>query len=304
VSFKDVRAALDVEWKKPLGSLLTSTTGAHFSREKDYQSAGANVKFSVDLDHRLTTLTAAAGFNRDGVFPQGGAPVGLTDGSALIGTGSQSKHVTSGLVGISHVLTRRWMVAVNAAHTAESGYLTEPYKVVSLLDRRTGFTVGQLTEKRPSTRNRSDILTNSVYHLTDDVLYLTYRYYWDDWGVRSNTFDVKYRHELEDNRYLQPHVRFYSQTPAEFFQFGLIKGLPAPNFATSDYRLGPLRTLTIGTTYGFQLADYPGEFSLRAEYIRQWGDGHPADAVGVQRTFDLFPSLSIGSLTAGYSIQF
>jgi hypothetical protein len=43
---------------------------------------------------------------------------------------------------------------------------------------------------------------------------------------------------------------------------------------------------------------------VRAEYIRQWGDGHPGDVVGVQRTFDLFPAVSIGSLTAGYSVQF
>ena len=34
------------------------------------------------------------------------------------------------------------------------------------------------------------------------------RFYRDDWGMRSNTFDLKYRDELEDGAYLQPHIRY------------------------------------------------------------------------------------------------
>ena len=38
--------------------------------------------------------------------------------------------------------------------------------------------------------------------------------------------------------------------------------------------------------------------------MRQWGDGHPADAIGVQQAVDLFPSLDTFTLVAGYSVQF
>jgi hypothetical protein len=303
-SFKDIRGALDLEWQKPFWGRLTSTTGAHASREKDYQSLGANAKLTADLMQRLTTLTVGAGFNRDGVFPVGGTPVGLSDGSILLGTGSNPKRVASAMAGVSRILTRRWMMAVNASRAFERGYLTEPYKVVSLLDANSGVTVGQLTEQRPATRDRADVLVSSIYHLTQDVLYLSYRYYWDDWGVRSNTVDLKYRRELQDHTFLQPHLRFYRQSAADFFTFGLIQGAAVPDIATSDFRLGPLRTMTLGATYGFHLADYPGEFSVRAEYMRQWGNGHPPDAVGVQRDIDLFPALDIGSLIVGYSVQF
>jgi hypothetical protein len=302
--FKDTRGSLDLEWQKPLGTLFKSTAAGHFSREKDYQSLGASAKFSLDLMHRLTTVTAGGGFNRDGVFPVGGTPVPLSDGSTLLGTGSNSKRVTTGMVGVSRVLTRRWMMAVNASRTLERGYLTEPYKVVSLVDPDSGVTVGQLTEARPSTRNRTSVLASSVYHLTTDVLYSSYRFYWDDWGVRSHTVDLKYRHELGDQAFVQPHLRVYTQTAADFFGFGLLKDSPLPASATSDYRLGPLRGVTLGATYGFHVPDYPGEFSVRAEYLRQWGDGHPRDAVGVQRQLDLMPPLDIGSLVIGYTLQF
>jgi hypothetical protein len=302
--FKDTRGVLDLEWTAPFARRFTSTVGTHFSREKDYQSLGADGKLSVELLQRLVTVTVGGGYNRDRVFPVGGTPVPLSDGSTLLGFGPNPKRVATGLVGISRVLTRRWLVGVDASRMQERGYLTEPYKVVSLLEADTGSPVGELTDKRPGTRRRTDVLASSVYHLATDVFYSSYRYYWDDWGVRSHTLDLKYRRELQRESYLQPHVRLYTQTPADFFRFGLIRGSPLPEFATSDYRLGPLHSATLGATYGFRIPRRPGEVTVRAEYMRQWGDGHPRGAVGAQRGLDLFPPLNVASLVVGYSVGF
>jgi hypothetical protein len=312
-TFNDTRVGIDAEWMKPVGR-FSSTLGGHFSREKDYQSLGANAKLTLEFMHRLTTLTLGGGYNHDSVFPQGGITAGLgpvpvrsseeEDEGGGTGTSSSAKQVANGLVGLSRVLTRRWLVGFNASRTVESGYLTEPYKVVSLVDGSTGYTTGELTEKRPDTRKRSSVLANSVYHLSDDVLYVSYRYYWDDWQVRSHTADLKYRHELTSGSWLEPHLRYYAQTAASFFGYGLVANAPLPEFATSDYRLGGLSTMTAGATYGFRLASAPGEWTARAEYMAQFGEGHPQEAIGVQRTFDLFPTLHIASLVIGYSIGF
>jgi Protein of unknown function (DUF3570) len=301
-SFRDTRVALDADWQKPFG-LITPVLGGHFSRERDYQSIGGNSKFSLSLLHHLTTLTAGAGFNRDDVFPTGGTRLPLSDSTVIIGTGWNAKRVNGGMVGISQILTRRWLLGVNGSLSVEDGYLTEPYKVVSLMDPSSGITVGQITENRPSRRDRRDILTSSVYHLTRDVLYLSHRYYWDNWGVHSNTLDLKYRGELGDSAYLQPHLRYYSQSPADFFKFGLIQGVALPAFVSSDERLGPLRTATLGATVGFTTPGTRGEWTIRAEYIRQFGKGHPNNVVGVQRDFDLFPAVNIGSLVVAYSVS-
>jgi hypothetical protein len=301
--FKDLRGALDLGWQKPLW-LFTPALGAHASREKDYQSLGADAQLSVDLMQRLTTVTAGAGYNEDRVFPVGGVTPGLSDPALGPVEESQPKWVTSALAGISRVLTRRWMVGINAARIYERGYLTEPYKVLSVVDPTTGIPQGSLTEKRPASRDRRSVLGNSVYHLTRDVLYLSYRYYWDDWDVKSHTVDARYRRELGSDNYLEPHVRLYAQTAARFFRSGLVQGEPLPDFASSDYRLGLLRTATVGATYGFRLPSSPGEWSVRAEYIGQFGEHHPKDAVGVQSTYDLFPATNIGSLVVGYTVTF
>ncbi len=301
--FKDTRVALDGGWTKPFKS-FTPTLGGHFSREKDYQSIGANGKLSIDFMHRLTTLTLGAGYNRDEVFPVGGTTAGFTDPSLIIGTGSDPKRVTTGMVGLSQVFTRRWMMAMNLSRTHEQGYLTEPYKLLSLVDGTTGLTVGELTEKRPSTRDRTSVLVNSVYHLTENVIYTSYRYYWDDWDLRSHTLELKYRNVLADNTFLEPHLRYYTQSSSSFFKSNLIQGDPLPEFATSDYRLGPLTTVTLGATYGFRPRGSPGEWTVRLEYIGQLGDHHPNDAVGALRQYDLYPTVNTGTVVIGYHLDF
>jgi hypothetical protein len=302
--FHDARGVLDLAWQKPFGNWLTTSLGTHVSREKDYQSLGANGKVSLTFMHRLTTVTVGGGYNRDGVFPRGGTRAPLADTTVIIGTGTNPKYVSTVLLGASRILTRRWMVGVDVSRTYERGYLTEPYKVISLVDPETGDPTGTLTEKRPATRSRRDVLASSVYHFEADVLYATDRYYWDDWGIRSNTVDLRYRHELERHRYIEPHVRYYIQTRANFFRYYILDGGPVPDFASSDVRLGPLQSVTLGATYGFKVPDQPGEWRIRGEYMRQWGKAHPQEAFGSQRLTNLSPPVGIGSLVVLYSVKF
>lgn len=302
-SFKDQRFGLDADWIKPLGKYFTSTIGGHFSTEKDYRSLGINGKVSIDLMNRLTTLTIGGSYNNDSVSPVGGTPIGLSDG-LLVTPGGNPKHVKNLMLGLSRIITRRWLLGLTASRTLEDGYLTEPYKLISIVDPITGVPLEQLTDNRPSTRNRTSLLLNSAYHLTNDVVYMSYRYYWDDWNLHSNTFDMKYRHELGSGKYIEPEFRLYRQSAASFYTIGLIEGEPLPEFATADYRLGRLNTMTVGASFGFRVPGTPGEFSVRGELIRQTGDGHPPEAIGVQQQFDLFPPLVVGTAVVSYSFGF
>lgn len=323
-TFEDLRTAVDLGWVEPLGTMLSVTTSAHYSREQDYASLGGGLKSSVELPGRRITLTLGGGYNRDRVFPSGGTPMGLAPDSDPRAPGDNPKQVTTGLVGLSHVVSRRWLLGVTASESREQGYLTDPYKVVSLVDPATQLPVAQVTEKRPATRTRDDVLGSSVYHLDHDILYVNYRYYWDDWGVRSHTLDLKLRHVLGVASWVQPHVRVYGQAPAWFFVYGLTHGPPLPEFASADERLGPLRTTTFGGTYGFHVPGSRGEFTLRAELLYQWLVGHPpqpdeaasgggggddnlrrAIAAGDNGTDDgRHLGTSIGTLLIGYTVPF
>jgi len=306
----------------PLGLGFAIGASGHVSRERDYRSTGGTATLTLECMQKLTTFSAGGGVNHDRVNPIGGTPVGLDSTGALTGVAFNAKTVTSVQVGVSRILTRRWMIAVNANRDRETGYLTEPYKVLSVVDPATGTpTATQLKEKRPDERDRKDALLNTVYHLTNDVAYASYRYYWDDWGVRSSTFDLKYRVNLGDHAFVQPHVRYYAQNAATFYRAELLQGEPVPAFASSDERLGVLHTVTYGLTYGWPVRKGPGQVFVRAEYLRQTGGkgrsdtGSPggdaarlgtnaATAVVGPVTSIARPPLGIGTVLLGYSTSF
>jgi hypothetical protein len=319
--FRDRRWAVDGDARLPLTSLLSTTLSGHYSSEKDYRSLGGGAKLAYDLDHRRITVTVGAGYDDDQVTPVGGTPPGLSD-SDIRDSSPQAKRVQSGLLGVARVMSRRWLLSLTASRAREDGYLTEPYKVVSTIDTTSGEATGQLTEQRPDQRGRNSLLAGSVTAIGDDVLHLSYRYYWDDWSLDSHTIDLMYRHDTGPHTWIQPHVRYYAQNPASFYTTGLIAGAPLPPFASSDYRLGPLRTMTVGATFGFSVAGSGGEWSIRPEYIRQSlagaphqegeGSGEPEEEDGGARiaasvpsalSLDL-PPLDILSIVVAYSRRF
>jgi hypothetical protein len=326
-TFKDLRRAGELSWSVPVGTLFQGGADAHYSREQDYESIGAGGSASLDVLHRLVTLTVGGGYNKDQVFPIGGTPIPLVDASTPRVPGRNDKDVGSWLVGLSRVVSRRWLVGGNLTLTRESGYLTEPYKVISLIDPATDLSQAQLTESRPSTRDRRAALASAVYHQDANILYLEYRYYWDDWRVRSHTIDGRYLIALPSGSHVTPHLRIYTQESADFYAPKLDKNAPLPEFASSDYRLGPLNGVTFGASYGFRMPNSPGEWTVSAEYIRQWGRGpafpssnpqgggsgvgdqRPAQPAAAQaatdpQPIDTIPPLNIGSVVIGYTLHF
>ncbi len=124
----------------------------------------------------------------------------------------------------------------------------------------------------------------------------------DDWSIASDAVEGRLRWNFGNGKYLQPHVRWYHQTAADFYHRWLVDGAAAPAHASADYRLGDMTTWTFGLMYGTPLSD-GRELTLRAEYYRQTGDGHPAEAFGALRNFDLFPAVDAYIVQVGFNFH-
>ncbi len=300
----DVRLAVGVDWEHELNRLVRNAMSANFSTERDYLSLSVSDTVSRDFNNRQTTLSAGLGLTLDVIKPEGGAPVGLqlTNQPA---TGEleddNQKTAVDVLIGVTQVLNRNTLTQLNYSHTTSSGYLTEPYKILSVVDG-TGSTLDYRYEKRPDTRNSDSLYWKLQHQLTEDVIYFSYRYFQDDWGIRSHTMDLKYRYELPSGNYLQPHYRRYQQTAADFYRHSLVDNTALPNYASADLRLGEMTGSTVGLKFGMPLGS--GEFNVRVEKMTQSGESHPADAVGLQRNYDLYPTLDATIVQIGYSTLF
>jgi len=304
--FEDTRTAISASWERVLNRLFRLKLGADVSTEDDYDSVGLNASLSRDFNDRLTTLTIGAAITQDTISPSGGTPIegSATDGLTISTQSSEEEKSTTDLiVGVTQILSRTTLMQLNYSYSLADGYMSDPYKLVSEVDAVTGDTSGYRYEKRPDSRVRQSINWAAAHHLTEDVIHLSYRYFWDDWGIDSHTFDLKYRYELSSGHYLQPQVRYYMQSAADFYRHSVVDSEAVPQYLSSDQRLGEMSSYTIGLKYGFPVFT-DGTLSLRVAYMQQSGDSSPSSAIGSQKQQDLFPTLEAVIVNVNFNIPF
>lgn len=334
-SFKDTRFALDAAWSQPFARWYTFTAGLGLSTEFDYQHLGANFGLTRDFNQRNTTLSLALALGKDQIEPVGGLPVpfatmpdvvddddegedeGEDDGEEIPGRAgdSEDKDVLDVLLGVTQVLGRHTLLRVNYSYSDSSGYLTDPYKVLTVADPVSGEpvirtpppgTVGPgsvyLFEHRPDSRTRQGLYTELRHDFSGKVLQVGYRYSTDDWEIDSHTLEGRLRIPLGESGYLEPHLRYYTQTAASFYRYSLPDGEPLPAYASADARLADLDAYTVGLKYGRQTTR-GNEWSARLEFYQQAGSVPAEGLIGNQAANVQMPDFSAVILQFGYHFK-
>jgi hypothetical protein len=140
------------------------------------------------------------------------------------------------------------------------------------------------------------------YFMDGKVLDVSYRYMTDDWDIDSHTVDLRLRWPVGDTSYFEPHLRFYTQTEAEFYQTSVIDGALVPVlYASSDYRLGNFDAITVGLKYGWQTRS-GNDMSVRLELYQQRGDIPGDRLIGNQVGLVEYPDLD--AIIFQYSYRF
>jgi hypothetical protein len=319
-NFKDTRVALSGNWQQALGDSMRWSAGFSGSDEMDYLHLGLDGRLERDFNRRNTTVFVGAAYGRDEVSPLGGAPVGLSPMLRSQGGGEddegdegggETKDVIDALVGVTQILSRRSLLEVAFSYSKNDGYLTDPYKILSVVDPVTGQPVPgpvgsrlnlYLHEQRPDTRAKTSAFVEWRYAFDRDSMAVNYRFMDDDWGIGSHTVDARYRWNISEDTYLEPHLRYYTQSAADFYRTVLFAGALLPQFASADYRLADNETYTGGFKFGHRTER--GEFSVRLEYYHQTAKPSPGSAVGDLAGFDLVPPLSAVIAQFGYKFSF
>ncbi len=325
-TFKDTRYSLDGSLTQPLDRLTSAVFGAHLSTEHDYTSLGTNIGLTRDFNRKNTTVSGSAAFSHDLVRPLGGAPTPLTplaaatnddgggeregvDGEEGRGSGpGMGKNVFDAVLGLTQVLDRKTIVRVDYSFDHTSGYLNDPYKLLSVVQGPSasdpGEPVAYLYESRPGSRAKQALYAEIRRYIGGHTVDVSYRYFWDDWGIKSQTVDLHYRLPLTAGHALEPHFRWYRQTGADFYRTFLVDGSSLPAHASADYRLAPFHAITVGLQYFFPIQQ--GMYlSLGVEYYRQAGDiSPPPSSFGVLSRHNLFPDMDAAMVRLGFSHDF
>jgi len=304
-NYSDQRVAVAADWQLPLTRLTRASFGGKFSYEDDFLSASVSASLEHDFNQKNTTVSFGVSDESDSLHPIGGTPAPGSDYLLFDKTGHKSKNGVAILLGVTQVMNRRWLAELNLSVDRFTGYLTDPYKIISVIDG-SGGTTGYLYENRPDARTRKSAYLENRVGWEQASAALSLRYMTDDWGVHSETAQLRVRLWLnEKNHYVEPTLRWYQQTAANFYT-PWISSTAAEDVtdASADSRLGALRALTYGVKYGMKLDDRTGrigsEFSVRAEYYQQTlENGIPGP--GTLQGLDLYPDLKAFLIQVGFS---
>lgn len=309
-SFRDTRVAGYVSWTEPFADDWSATAGLSFSTEYDYQHFGFNGSMSREFDNGNTTVSAGVAYASDELDPEGGVPIplapmlGVDDKSNKVQT-TEDKTVTDLLVGLTQIINEYMIAQINYSYSKSDGYLNDPFKIVSVLEPTGDPAPGPdnlylyLFENRPDKRAKHSLFFKLKSYVGGGALDTSYRFMTDDWGIDSHTLDARYRFNLGSRHYLEPHLRWYDQSAADFYRVNLSAAEPAISEASADYRLADFTGLTIGLKYGFRIGQNQ-EVSTRVEWYNQNGDS-PLE--GVPSTENVHPDLDALIFQLSYRIH-
>ncbi len=300
--FRDQREAIDLGYSSQLNADTSLSGGLGGSVERDYTSLTGSLGGARDFNHKNTTLSASFNFEYDLSRPYFGTPTPLTVMSGDPKGPSASKRVYNVVLGVTQVMTRRWLLELNYSYGSTQGYQTDPYLIISVVDP-TGAPLEYLYESRPNTRTRESVYMDNRIAVGPTFADLTARYYWDSWGIKSVTVGASDRIPLIGGLYVEPEGRYYDQTAASFFHNYLLSTQPIPTYASSDSRLSKFSAVTAGARIGLKVGS-TGELYLEGERYIQTGVNHPAGAPGALAMENLFSGVSATSFVLGYTFAF
>ncbi len=228
-SITDRRKAYDASLTRKYGEVSENTFGVSFARsdEKDYESKAYGLNATFDFNERNTTLALGLGSRNDRVMS-------VTDKTL-----DRARDAKEYLVGVTQLIDRRTLVQSNVTVTRLTGYLNDPYKLTFSL-YRDGLRPPAVLVKdlRPDSRTQVAWLTRAKRALTETgaVVSAEYRFYRDDWGIRSHTLAGTWLQTLNDTWQVEGGLRYYSQSKADFYR-NEITQRPVPTLTSSDQRL-------------------------------------------------------------------
>lgn len=156
------------------------------------------------------------------------------------GYGTSGRNTYALSLAYSQIINQNFQIEVLGDAVQQTGYLSLPFHRVYFNDN----SVHQ--EALPDKRFKIPIGLRANYFLGDKVILRAYyRYYTDDWGLKSNTFSLETPVKISPFISVSPFYRYYSQTATKYFA-PYQQHTAFDDFYTSNYDLSKLTATFTG----------------------------------------------------------
>lgn len=242
----------------------TIGAGVSSSTEYDYQSFGGNISYAKKTKDRNGEFTARFQTYIDQVKMV--APVELRGDADTRSSGTSGRNTFLGSLSYSQIVNKNFQLLFQADVVAQQGYLALPFHRVYFADG----TVHQ--EKLPESRLKIPLAVRGSYFLGDNVIIRGYyRFYTDDWGIKSHTANIEVPVKISPFFSVSPFYRYYTQSAAKYFN-GFEMHTALNEFFTNNYDLSKFDSHFMGL--GFHIAPVNGVFGIQRLTMLEIRYGH------------------------------
>jgi hypothetical protein len=222
-------------------SVLTFAVGA--SKEPDYQTRSFSFDIAQETFGGMTTVNV--GFSRaaDEVGKVG--DLGFLD---------QAKHWNY-RVGVTQILTPKWLASVNLEAVSDTGFLGNTYRVARVFG-------AAVPERHPRTRSSRAVKLRAIGDMGQrDSVRAEYRYFWDTWDIKAHTLEAGYSRYLGESFLADGFVRYYTQSAALFYSDN---AQSETTYVSRNRQLADFDNIVIGGKLSYDWKNQPGKYDLKA----------------------------------------
>ena len=192
---------------------------ASYSKEFDYSSFGYGINFAKTSQDKNRELLIKLNAFQDTYTII--LPIELRDPSTIISSGggriryrypTKARNTYDASFVFTQVINMRLQIALLCDIAYQEGFLSTPF-------HREYFSNGsEGLEVLPNSHFKIPVGMRANYFLGDRIVIRTfYRYYQDDWGLRSHTINIETPIKLSPFVSLSPFYRFYVQSAVNYY---------------------------------------------------------------------------------------
>lgn len=166
---------------------------------------------------------------------------------------------------LSQILSKNLQIAIFSDIVIQKGWLANPMQRVYFADKP-NYYIGRASdipnytntknqgvfqladdiERLPNSRFKIPIGARLHYYINEYLVFKTYyRYYTDDWNIKSHTINFELPIKISEKYTLYPNYRFYNQTAAKYFA-PYEQLLATSTYYTSDFDLSKYKANQYG----------------------------------------------------------
>jgi Protein of unknown function (DUF3570) len=166
-------------------------------------------------------------------------------------------------LGVTQILTPRWLMSANFEALSDDGFLGSPYRVARVFG-------AAVPERVPRTRSGRAVKLRLVGDLgSRDAMHVEYRYFTDTWDIKAHTGEIGYSRYFGENWLADAFFRYYSQSHALFYSDNATS---ETTYVSRNRQLSTFNDMGLGAKVAYTLRRVPGRYDLKLtgsyEYTR------------------------------------